>query len=83
MLLVPKKIKRGRSPWVRKIKEGVIGPTGVPLMGELRKNQFTRHLKSCEALYTAKYWRGQPYFHRLRVIFELELTKLAGVTGIL
>ncbi|KAF1003071.1 MAG: hypothetical protein E5299_02538 [Burkholderia gladioli] len=24
-----------------------MGPTGVPLMGELRKNLFTRHLKSC------------------------------------
>jgi len=24
-----------------------MGPTGVPLMGELRKNHFTRHLKSC------------------------------------
>jgi hypothetical protein len=33
--------------WVcMKIKEGAMGPTGVPLMGELRKT-FTRRLKSC------------------------------------
>ncbi|CAG9248100.1 conserved hypothetical protein [Burkholderia cepacia] len=47
-------------------------------MGELRKNQFTRHLKSCEVLYTAYHPRGQPYFHGLRVIAEIRFTKLAN-----
>ncbi|CAD9222888.1 hypothetical protein BCEN4_30022 [Burkholderia cenocepacia] len=63
---------------MRKIKEGVIGPTGVPLMGELRKNQFTRHLKSCEVLYTANPSDGQPYSHALRVIADIRFTKLAS-----
>jgi hypothetical protein len=31
----------------------VMGPTGVPLMGELRKNQFTRRLKSCPSFIRA------------------------------
>ncbi|VWD28688.1 hypothetical protein BLA50215_04497 [Burkholderia lata] len=47
-------------------------------MGELRKNQFTRHLKSCEVLYTAYPLRGQPYFRGLRVIAEIRFTKLAN-----
>ncbi|WP_220702036.1 hypothetical protein, partial [Burkholderia mallei] len=42
-----------------KIKEGVMGPTGVPLMGELRKNLFTRRLKSCQTVYTTIRFDGQ------------------------
>lgn len=46
-------------------------------MGELRKNQFTRRLKSCKVIYTAYWIGGQPYFHTVRVIAELRFTKLA------
>ncbi|WP_185642848.1 hypothetical protein [Burkholderia sp. Bp9140] len=47
-------------------------------MGELRKNQFTRRLKSCNVVYTANRSRGQPDFHALRVIAGFMFTNLAN-----
>jgi hypothetical protein len=39
-------VNKAEAQVCMKIKEGAMGPTGVPLMGELRKT-FTRRLKSC------------------------------------
>ncbi|KGX68650.1 hypothetical protein Y026_5019 [Burkholderia pseudomallei TSV28] len=70
-----------------KIKEGVMGPTGVPLMGELRKNLFTRRLKSCQTVYTTIRFDGQSSSIMSQgfclVSPILELTKLANVMDFL